>query len=217
MENKIVRNGTLTFGFTLILFGLCVFFQMFMQINMYRYIFMLWPLIFVFFGCEVLYNAFKKDVRIKYDIISIFLLFFIVFFGGIFSMIDYGLNQILTSDETRAMALNTFMSHEEYFSFEKGVKIINKTGKKIIPVVIEDREMDRTWVRSSITTKEVSMSEFVNIIRETPHIVGRYSQVDYDQEMIEISYLPEWVDEIKLLINTNNQNSVQIIEENVSK
>ena len=90
-KKKVRKIGRLTFGITLILVGLSVVIQTFLPIEIFRYILMLWPLVFISIGIEVIY--FSKREEIKYDGVGIFLIFVVLFFGTIFGAVNYGVNK----------------------------------------------------------------------------------------------------------------------------
>lgn len=92
---KCIRIGRNTFGITLIFLGVIFLLSMFMDFNILRHVFMLWPLTFIFLGIEVLYYNNKKNVNIKLDFVSVILILIIIFFGIIIAFCNLGINKVL--------------------------------------------------------------------------------------------------------------------------
>ncbi|MEG0073720.1 MAG: hypothetical protein RR751_04415, partial [Clostridia bacterium] len=64
------RIGTMTFGVTLIIFGIILLIQMCIKVDIIKYVMMLWPAIFIAIGVETIYLSTKKNIKLKYDILS---------------------------------------------------------------------------------------------------------------------------------------------------
>ena len=62
-KKKVRKIGRLTFGITLILVGLSVVIQTFLPIEIFRYILMLWPLVFISIGIEVIYFSKREEIK----------------------------------------------------------------------------------------------------------------------------------------------------------
>lgn len=76
------RVGTFTLGIVLLGFGVLFLLRIFFNTMQYYYIFMLWPVIFILLGGEVLYYALhQKQVQYKYDFAAILIIMMLVVFA----------------------------------------------------------------------------------------------------------------------------------------
>ncbi len=80
-EVRIRRIGTVTFGIMLIFFGLLFLLHMFWPKLTYLWIFHLWPMIFISLGVEILLSAVKREERLLYDGMAMFMMAFLTFFA----------------------------------------------------------------------------------------------------------------------------------------
>ena len=64
---------------------------------------MLWPLIIISIGIEIIYYSNKNDIEIKYDFWGIILTGIVVFFGILFSLFNYGVNKVLYNEDVKNM------------------------------------------------------------------------------------------------------------------
>lgn len=94
------RVGTLTSGSMLILFGTLFLIHIFVPALQYRFIFRLWPLIFIFLGIEILIGNFRSErlqkeetVNFIYDKSAIILTFCLTFFSMLIAAVDFCLQQ----------------------------------------------------------------------------------------------------------------------------
>lgn len=78
MEKKTVTIGTLTFGTLMIAIGIITLIALFTNLAILRYVFIAWPLFLVALGFETLYYNAKKNVEIKWNIISLIVIGFIL-------------------------------------------------------------------------------------------------------------------------------------------
>lgn len=92
---KIKRVGTLTFGASLISLGILIFISQISNIYTLDLALKLWPLVLILLGIEILWYRFMTkddDVVIKYDILSIFLVFTILFTNlALYAMLEIGI------------------------------------------------------------------------------------------------------------------------------
>lgn len=92
---KIKRVGTLTFGASLISLGILIFISQISDIYTLDLSLKLWPLVLILLGVEILWYRFMTkddDVVIKYDILSIFLVFTILFTNlALYAMLEIGI------------------------------------------------------------------------------------------------------------------------------
>lgn len=99
--NRTHRVGTLTSGGMLILFGTLFLIHIFVPALQYRFIFRLWPLIFIFLGIEILIGNFRSErlqrqeetVNFLYDKPAILLTFCLTFFAMLIAAVDFCIQQ----------------------------------------------------------------------------------------------------------------------------
>ncbi len=92
MKNK--RVGTISMAIVLIAFGVLTFISQISKVSALDIALKLWPLILILLGLEILYCRFiyKDEVIIKYDILSIFIVFIILITNlGLFALTETGL------------------------------------------------------------------------------------------------------------------------------
>ena len=146
MENKKRKIiGRTTFGIALILFGISLVIQTLFTLDILKYVLMLWPLIIISLGIEIIYYSNKNDIEVKYDFWGIILTGIVVFFGIIFSLFNYGVNKILYNDDV-IQYLQT--PNEDYidYSFDSKLKITNMDDSTINIKIIEDEQCTETKV-----------------------------------------------------------------------
>lgn len=91
--NKIHRVGTITLGGMLITFGVLFLLRIFIADLSYQLIFRLWPVIFIFLGCEILMANFKQKMeKLIYDKTAIALIIVLSFFAMGMAITDLCLN-----------------------------------------------------------------------------------------------------------------------------
>ncbi len=87
------RVGTFTLGIVLLVFGVLFLLRIFFNTMQYYYIFMLWPVIFILLGGEVLYYALhQKQVQYKYDFAAILIIMMLVVFASLFKTAGFYTN-----------------------------------------------------------------------------------------------------------------------------
>jgi hypothetical protein len=83
------RVGTLTLGLMLVLFGLLFISRLFFPAVDYNFILMLWPLVLVSLGVEIIVAyIINKQEKLKYDTAAIVLFFCISFFTAIMAGLE---------------------------------------------------------------------------------------------------------------------------------
>lgn len=82
------RTGTITFGLTLIFFGVLFLVHMVFPVLDYVRIFRLWPCILILLGVEVLLANRKENIRFVYDRGAIVLLILMMLFAMMMAGID---------------------------------------------------------------------------------------------------------------------------------
>ena len=117
-ENKERRVGTYTFGAMLIIIGISVLVMTFTKFDFFRYLLMLWPIVLIGLGIEILYLNSKTNIRVKIDFISIVLMGIVLFFTAIFSLGNYFVNKILYDEEIKGKVFNHYFDKEFYEKYE---------------------------------------------------------------------------------------------------
>ena len=219
-KKKVRKIGRLTFGITLILVGLSVVIQTFLPIEIFRYILMLWPLVFISIGIEVIY--FSKREEIKYDGVGIFLIFVVLFFGTIFGAINYGVNKILYNDNMKNYIAEELNDSVVNYTFSPKIKINNYSDKKIDVEIIEQEDIQNTKVIAKATYIGSDKLNMLSYIREEYNL---HSIIDYtlfedyeytkkeskeNQDIIEISNIPSFIENLKIKVITNNKDNVKL-------
>ena len=129
-ENKknVKRVGRVTFGITLVLIGVLIILQLFLDIQIVKYVTMFWPVILIILGIEVIYYSKKEYLDIKYDAAGIILTFIVLIVASIFSLITYGVDKITSYNKDQV--INNLVKENYNMSFEKKVEVNNLTDAK---------------------------------------------------------------------------------------
>ena len=219
-KKKVRKIGRLTFGITLILVGLSVVIQTFLPIEIFRYILMLWPLVFISIGIEVIY--FSKREEIKYDGVGIFLIFVVLFFGTIFGAVNYGVNKVLYNDNMKNYIAEELNDSVVNYTFSPKIKTKNYSDKKIDVEIIEQEDIQNTKVIAKATYIGSDKLNMLSYIREEYNL---HSIIDYtlfedyeytkkeskeNQDIIEISNIPSFIENLKIKVITNNKDNVKL-------
>ncbi len=116
-EKNEKRVGTYTFGVMLIIVGISVLIMTFTKFDFFRYLLMVWPIILIGLGIEILYLNSKSNIRVKIDFISIILMGVVLFFTAVFSFGNYCVNKVLYDDEIRGRVFNHYFdtNYCEYY------------------------------------------------------------------------------------------------------
>lgn len=209
MENniEIKRIGKTTFGITFILVGIALILQIFIKQDIFKYVMLMWPIVLILFGIEVLYYSHKKDVSIKYDTLGIFLSFLIIIFGSIFSIVNLGMIKITESEFLFNKPLE--YNYTRYFNVEEiELKVINLSDNNVEVIIKEDKNLYMTRVDFKINAKE----EKIDNIKELFNDYSFYEFVsinDYDDNKIEIYEYSSWVKDMKITIYTPNKDLIK--------
>lgn len=110
-EKKERRVGTYTFGVMLIIIGISVLIMTFTKFDFFRYLLMLWPVVLIGLGIEILYLNSKSNIKVKIDFISIILMGVVLFFTAIFSLGNYFVNKVLYDDEIKTKVFNQYFEN----------------------------------------------------------------------------------------------------------
>lgn len=88
------RVGSVTFGLTLILFGILFLIHIVLPTLQYELIFRLWPVVLILLGCEILVENRKsnaKNCRFIYDFPAIVMLAMTLLFAMVMAAADYAI------------------------------------------------------------------------------------------------------------------------------
>lgn len=88
------RVGSVTFGLTLILFGILFLINIVLPTLHYEVIFRLWPVVFIFLGIEILVENHRSNTekcRFIYDFPAIIMLALMLLFAMLMAAADYSI------------------------------------------------------------------------------------------------------------------------------
>ena len=212
MENKKTKIiGRITFGIALVLFGISLVVQTLFTIDILRYVLMLWPLIIISIGIEIIYYSNKSDVEIKYDFLGIILTGLIIFFGIIFSLFNYGINKILYNDDVKEYLQQ---SNEDYinYTFDSNLAITNMDETPVNIHIIEDSEYHETKVVIKYNKKA---KETDNILELFENGDSLYNYVDVDNldsdiATLEILDIPNTFENVEIVIHTSSKDNISL-------
>lgn len=91
-QYQVRRVGSVTFGITLLCYGILFLVHIFVPMLKYQYIFRCWPVIFIVLGCEILvenHKAKSQDCKIIYDFAAVVMLGIMMLFAMIMAVIDF--------------------------------------------------------------------------------------------------------------------------------
>lgn len=212
MENKKTKIiGRTTFGIALILFGISLVAQTLFTIDILRYVLMLWPLIIISIGIELIYYSNKNDVETKYDFWGIILTGLIVFFGIVFSLFNYGINKILYNEDIKEYLQTPRESYIDY-TFDSNLKITNMDDTNVNVRILEDTEYTSTKVVINYTLKT---DENANVLELFNNGDSLYNYVDVDnldsdQATLEILNIPDTFENIEIVIHTSSKDNISL-------
>lgn len=89
---QVRRVGSVTFGITLICYGILFLIRIFVPALPYHFIFQCWPVVFILLGIEILVENHKcrtEAQKIIYDFAAIFMMAAMLLFAMIMAVIDY--------------------------------------------------------------------------------------------------------------------------------
>lgn len=94
MNYRVRRIGSVTFGVTLICYGILFLIRVFVPNLKYHIIFQCWPVVFILLGIEILVEnsrCRRQEEKFIYDFPAIFMLAAMLFFAMIMAVIDYAM------------------------------------------------------------------------------------------------------------------------------
>lgn len=210
MEEKLEtrRVGRTTFGFTFIVVGIAIILQLFIKQDVFKYVMLMWPVVLILFGIEVLYYSHKKNINIKYDVVGILLTFVIIICGTIFSAINLGVTKIAES-EFIFNRPTTYNYVKRFYVEEIDLKIVNLADDKVDIVIKEDKNLDATRINIDVDTKQEKANNLRDLFRERS--VYDFVEFDnYNDNKIQIFDLPDWVENIQITVYTPNKEKIKL-------
>lgn len=206
-EKRSIRIGRNTFGITLIAFGILAILQMFVKFEVLRYALMLWPIIFILLGIEVIYYNNKKDVNIKYDVAGIILMFLILGFGVLMSFGNFAVNKVLYNADIKEAIIEESVERKLNLSFEDKVNIFNYSDMQVNVKVIEIPEFTDTIVNVSANYNEEKIDNIITAIGNR-YDISNYVYASYQDDSVVISEDSKYVKDINITIKTNNKDNI---------
>ena len=91
-QYQVRRVGSVTFGITLLCYGILFLVHIFVPELKYQYIFRCWPGIFILLGCEILaenHKAKAQDCKLVYDFPAVLMLGGMMLFAMIMAVVDF--------------------------------------------------------------------------------------------------------------------------------
>ena len=210
MENKKRKIiGRTTFGIALILFGISLVIQTLFTLDILKYVLMLWPLIIISLGIEIIYYSNKNDIEIKYDFWGIILTGIVVFFGIIFSLFNYGVNKVLYNDNV-IQYLQT--PNEDYidYSFDSKLKITNMDDSTINIKIIEDEQCTETKVVMKYTLIPKTTDNVLALFENADSLYNYIDidNLDSDIATLEILDIPSTFENTEIVIHTSSKDNI---------
>lgn len=208
MENNDIKKiGRNTFGITFIIVGIAIILQLFIKYDIFKYAMLMWPVVLILLGIEILYYSHKKDITIKYDGIGIFLTFLVIIFGSIFSIVNLGIMRLTESKFLFNRPLE--YSYAKYFNVEEiELKIMNLSEDNINVVVKEEKGLDMTRVDIKIESKDEKISNLRELFDDNS-IYEFITVNSYNDNSIEIYNYPDWVKKVSITVYTPNKEKVK--------
>lgn len=103
---KTKRVGTVSMALVLIFFGVILLMSQFMMVSAVELFIRFWPVILIILGSEVLYYVYRnsEEVKIKYDVFSIFMVIFILLVNiSIYGLMETGVIDLIRLNVEREM------------------------------------------------------------------------------------------------------------------
>lgn len=206
VKRKEKRVGTYTFGAMLILIGISVMIMTFTKLDLVKYILMLWPVVLIGFGIEIIYLNSKSDIKVKIDFASIVLMCAVLFFTGIFSLGNYFVNKVLYDEDVKSLLVDQYINNSEYGKLmEKEVSIQTDEENKVEVTVVKNKDyQNSSYVRVRLkvnTDEQIKMTDAVNIKNEIYN--------GFTENTIYLKDLPEFIEKVQVTVYTNSANHVE--------
>lgn len=212
MENTKKKKliGRTTFGIALILFGISLILQTLFTADILKYILMFWPLIIISIGVEIIYYSNKKDVETNYDILGIIVTSVIIFFGVLFSFVNYGVNKILYSEEFNEYIQRPAQEYIDY-TFDSDLKLINLSNKNIKLKIVEDATYNDVRVIINYTKVPESNNNLIALFNRNDYYMYQFTDIyDTDTELARLEFIPfpDQITDVEIVITTNSKDRI---------
>ncbi len=211
-ENKknVKRVGRVTFGITLVLIGVLIILQLFLDIQIVKYVTMFWPVILIILGIEVIYYSKKEYLDIKYDAAGIILTFIVLIVASIFSLITYGVDKITSYNKDQV--INNLVKENYNMSFEKKVEVNNLTDAKINVKKQISSDFDGTYVIANIKFKDYTKTSLIGLINNEYSLYNmiRIDELSSDLSKLNIVNVPDYIDSIDFIITSSSDEMVKL-------
>ncbi|MBO8172496.1 MAG: hypothetical protein H0Z33_11445 [Bacillaceae bacterium] len=174
------RVGSISMGMLLIMLGIALFWGNFSDPHAaVRFVINGWPIVLIILGVEVLWQTYfagENSPKIKYDVMSILMIFVI----GSVSLVFYSIQSVGLLDKVEA-AINTqdyvVEIPEQTVSLSPEIKRVVITSSRNGAVTVESTSEDRISVMEQVTVSSGSESEeeLASLVRQqgmSEHQVG---------------------------------------------
>lgn len=204
--------GKYSFGIALIFFGLSIFFGTILKFDILRYVLMLWPLIFVALGIEVIHFSKKDDNIISYSYSSIFMIFVLVIVASIFSIFNYGVNKVLYNEDVKSYIVSEIEENQIKLSYNpsKKLHVLNNSGKKINVKYINSKQSETRDTAILTANYNSNFSENVFGMYFQKNLLDKKVDYSSNTQTLSINDMSKYIDSLDLVVYTTDQNSVII-------
>lgn len=193
-NKKQIRIGKVTFGVVLILVGIIIFIQTILSLNILRYVLMLWPLVLIILGIEIL--VYRNKENIKYDIWGSIFTLIIIGIVSLFSIVNYGVNKILYDKDIKSAIINYRAQDEKTLIFNDKVTLNNvESNEKIKIKINEIPSTDYTKVNIKLSIDSSNLEKNFKI---------------FDTYVYDYFYINEETSEINLLDTFDEYDKIEI-------
>ena len=207
-ENK--KNVKRVGRVTLVLIGVLIILQLFLDIQIVKYVTMFWPVILIILGIEVIYYSKKEYLDIKYDAAGIILTFIVLIVASIFSLITYGVDKITSYNKDQV--INNLVKENYNMSFEKKVEVNNLTDAKINVKKQISSDFDGTYVIANIKFKDYTKTSLIGLINNEYSLYNmiRIDELSSDLSKLNIVNVPDYIDSIDFIITSSSDEMVKL-------
>lgn len=214
-QKKVKRVGSLTLAFMLIVFGILMILQIFLKFDLLRYILMIWPVLFIMLGIEILVYNTKKDAELKIDAGSILLMFIIIGFACLLGLCNFGINQVLYNDDVKSGVLSQNSSYSYELPCKEEVDISNISDKKIKIKVEEvdlgydtDEEYAKVVLYSKYNENKSLLFDMIVNNWQSDNLVTSRNR-DGNSKLV-ITDVPSFVDDLEIKVLVSSKDKVKI-------
>lgn len=205
-KEKQIRIGKITFGVVMILTGIVIFLQTLTNLDVVKYVLMLWPLVLVILGIETL--IYRNRENVKYDLLGAIFTLIIIGMVTVFSVINYGVNKLLYDTKVQDIVFNNMYESEANYSVKDKLNLINfKDNEKIKVVVNTVPSANETIIKVKINNELGSIEEKISSAK-----LDISDYIFFNQEKSEMNFLKGFDDlkNIDIVIITADPNNITI-------